>query len=74
MITVSKLKLNFDVYAKYSNHPFITEIISNLKLLQDNKIKEYNQATRKQAYQSILKDMNKALQKISKIPNTKVKS
>ena len=61
---MSKLKLNFDVYKKYSNHPFITDIISNLKLLQDNKIKEYNQATRKQAYQSILKDMNFSFTKI----------
>ena len=61
---MSKLKLNFDVYTKYSNHPFITDIISNLKLLQDNKIKEYNQATRKRAYQSILKDMNFSFTKI----------
>jgi hypothetical protein len=61
---MSKLKLNFDVYAKYSNHPFITDIISNLKLLQDNKIKEYNQATRKQTYQAIVKDMNFAFTNI----------
>ena len=61
---MSKLKLNFDVYAKYSNHPFITDIISNLKLLQDNKIKEYNQATRKQDYQAIVKDMNFAFTNI----------
>ena len=61
---MSKLKLNFDVYAKYSNHPFISDIISNLKLLQDNKIKEYNQATRKQDYQAIVKDMNFAFTNI----------
>ena len=61
---MSKLKLNFDVYAKYSNHPFISDIISNLKLLQDNKIKEYNQATRKQTYQAIVKDMNFAFTNI----------
>ena len=61
---MSKLKLNFDVYAKYSNHPFIADIISNLKLLQDNKIKEYNQATRKQTYQAIVKDMNFAFTNI----------
>ncbi len=74
MITVSKLKLNFDVYAKYSNDDFIKKIISNVKLLENGNIKEYQRVTKIQDYQSILKDMNKALQKISKIPNTKVKS
>ena len=74
MITLSKLKLNFDVYTKYSNDDFIKKIISNVKLLENGNIKEYQRVTKIQDYQSILKDMNKALQKISKIPNTKVKS
>ena len=71
---MSKLKLNFDVYTKYSNDDFIKKIISNVKLLENGNIKEYQRVTKIQDYQSILKDMNKALQKISKIPNTKVKS
>lgn len=71
---MSKLKLNFDVYKKYSNDDFIKKIISNVKLLENGNIKEYQRVTKIQDYQSILKDMNKALQKISKIPNTKVKS